>query len=337
MAGRHSLERLAFAVARIGENPGERTGPLPRKVGSNTSVLRGIGNLAKASLGAPNRVWSVLNFAIGPNDIVEERAKRRTTEFDAGIGHDLHQALRIKFGADGNTRAVEDLEGAGFLAQLRDACLQGFIQRKQPGFELLQPAASGPAATAAAQAFLASRPSSTSLSSAAAAAALRSMSPPPTQVSQVQTKRMLQRQNSTSSIGGRPGLERQNSSGSMTERTFRSPSPNRLGSQTTSEGAPPVPPVPRNYAGSPTGRPERRAWPPPCPPTAAAPPPPPLRPGAPRDQPARQPVGPRIELGELRSCRRTPAPSDRASGRPGPRTAPGTSRAGPGGGARCSG
>ena len=70
---------------------------------------------------------------------------------------------------------------------------------------------------------------------------------------------MLQRQNSTSSIGGRPGLERQNSSGSMTERTFRSPSPNRLGSQTTSEGAPPVPPVPRNYAGSPTGRPERRA------------------------------------------------------------------------------
>src|ERR1700730_3756931 len=122
-----------------------------------------------------------------------------------------------------------------------------------------QTAASGPAATDAAQAFLASRPSSTNLSSAAAAAALRAMSPPPTQVSQVQTKRMLQRQTSTSSIGGRPGLERQNSSGSMTERTFRSPSPSHLGSQATSEGAPPVPPVPRNYAGSPTGRPERRA------------------------------------------------------------------------------
>jgi serine/arginine repetitive matrix protein 2 len=122
-----------------------------------------------------------------------------------------------------------------------------------------QPAASGPAATAAAQAFLASRPSSTNLSSAAAAAALRSMSPPSTQVSQVQTKRMLQRQTSTSSPGGRPGLERQNSSGSMTERTFRSPSPSHLGSQATSEGAPPVPPVPRNYAGSPIGRSERRA------------------------------------------------------------------------------
>src|SRR5271163_3089759 len=80
-----------------------------------------------------------------------------------------------------------------------------------------QPAASGPAATAAAQAFLASRPSSTNLSSAAAAAALQSMSPPPTQVSQFQTKCMLQKQCSSSSTSGRPGLERQNSSGSMTE------------------------------------------------------------------------------------------------------------------------
>jgi serine/arginine repetitive matrix protein 2 len=122
-----------------------------------------------------------------------------------------------------------------------------------------QPAASGPAATAAAQAFLASRPSSTNLSSAAAAAALRSMSPPPTQVSQVQTRRMLQRQSSNSSTGGRPGLERQNSTGSMTERTFRSPSPSHPGSQTTSERAPPVPPVPRNYASSPTVNSERRA------------------------------------------------------------------------------
>src|ERR1700722_3322940 len=122
-----------------------------------------------------------------------------------------------------------------------------------------QPSASGPAVTAAAQAFLASRPSSTNLSSAAAAAALRSISPPPTQVSQIQTRRMLQRQSSNSSIGGRPGLERQNSSGSMTERTFRSPSPNRPGSQTTSEHAPPVPPVPRNYASSPTLNSERRA------------------------------------------------------------------------------
>jgi serine/arginine repetitive matrix protein 2 len=122
-----------------------------------------------------------------------------------------------------------------------------------------QPAASGPAPSAAALAFMASRPSSTNLSSAAAAAALRSMSPAPTPVSQVQTKRMLQRQNSGSSLGGRPGLERQNSAGSMTERTFRSPSPNRPGSQLDREYAPPVPPVPRTFAGQPPSRPDRRA------------------------------------------------------------------------------
>lgn len=122
-----------------------------------------------------------------------------------------------------------------------------------------QPAASGPAQSAAALAFMASRPSSTNLSSAAAAAALRSMSPAPTPVGQVQTKRMLQRQNSGSSLGGRPGLERQNSSGSMTERTFRSPSPNRPGSQLDYEYAPPVPPVPRTFTGQPPSRPDRRA------------------------------------------------------------------------------
>src|SRR5947207_3241321 len=114
-----------------------------------------------------------------------------------------------------------------------------------------QPAASGPARSAAVLAYLASPQSSTNLSSAAAAAALRSMSPTPTQVSEVQTKRMLQRQNSGSPIARRPGLERQNSSGSMTERTFRSPSPNRPGSQPNREHTPPVPPVPHTFAGQP--------------------------------------------------------------------------------------
>lgn len=110
-------------------------------------------------------------------------------------------------------------------------------------------APSAPAQTAAAQAFLASRPSTANLSaSAAAATALRSMSPNPTPVSGVQTKRMLQRQNSTSSCGedGRQ-LQRRSSSGSMTNRTFRTPSPNRPSQSLTLEELPPIPPVPKAY------------------------------------------------------------------------------------------
>lgn len=105
--------------------------------------------------------------------------------------------------------------------------------------------ASGPAQTAAAQAFLASRSSSANLSMSAAAAALRTMSPTPTPVSGVQTKRMLQRQGSNGSDAGELG--RRNSSGSMTERTFRTPSPNRPEQSMDPGDAPPVPPVPKAY------------------------------------------------------------------------------------------
>lgn len=74
------------------------------------------------------------------------------------------------------------------------------------------------------------------------------MSPPSTPVSDVQTKRMLQRQTSTASRGGDGReLQRTNSSGSMTERTFRSPSPSRPGQSLGLDNAPPVPPVPRTY------------------------------------------------------------------------------------------
>ncbi|MCJ1383942.1 hypothetical protein MMC17_007056 [Xylographa soralifera] len=113
------------------------------------------------------------------------------------------------------------------------------------------------AATAAAQAFLANRASNANLSSAAAAAALRTHARTPTPVSEVQTKRMLQRQTSISSNGsapgtaGRPGgLLRQTSSGSMTERTFREPSPARQPqSRATEDVPPPMPPVPARLKG----------------------------------------------------------------------------------------
>ncbi|KAI9812337.1 MAG: hypothetical protein M1827_004786 [Pycnora praestabilis] len=111
------------------------------------------------------------------------------------------------------------------------------------------------AATAAAQAFLANRASNANLAASAAGAALRSHTTSPIPVSQVQTKRTLQRQASTSSNGSAPnpgrgpagrGLQRQNSSGSMTERTFRDPSPNRGGPRAATEVPPPVPALPKN-------------------------------------------------------------------------------------------
>ncbi|KAI9873172.1 MAG: hypothetical protein M1830_000749, partial [Pleopsidium flavum] len=115
---------------------------------------------------------------------------------------------------------------------------------------------SASAQTAATQAFLASRGSNANLSSAAAAAALRSHTTTPTPVGQIPTKRMIQRHGSTSSMGSaggnaRPGggLQRQNSSGSMTERTFRDPSPNRGPSPRANPSyAPPVPALPKGYS-----------------------------------------------------------------------------------------
>jgi serine/arginine repetitive matrix protein 2 len=75
-------------------------------------------------------------------------------------------------------------------------------------------------------------------------------------VADVQTKRMLRRTGSTSSIGsskagsarGPPGsqLERRGSSGSMSERTFRDPSPSRSQPVPSAADAPPVPSIPKN-------------------------------------------------------------------------------------------
>ncbi|KAM5444845.1 hypothetical protein MferCBS31731_000300 [Microsporum ferrugineum] len=119
------------------------------------------------------------------------------------------------------------------------------------------------AQTAAAQAFRASQNPTPSLSSSAAAAALRSHTPPPTAVKDVQTKRMLQRKQSTSSVGSskasahadgkNEGLRRTRSSCSMANRTFRDQLPPRAGSAASNPiEVTPVPPVPRGYTASPT-------------------------------------------------------------------------------------
>ncbi|KXT11430.1 hypothetical protein AC579_9880 [Pseudocercospora musae] len=123
------------------------------------------------------------------------------------------------------------------------------------------------AALAAASAVSGQRPPSHGgLSSAAAAAALRSATTTPEPVGSIQTKRMVRRGSQSSigsgsvvgrgsSIQGRGGLQRRDSQGSMTERTFRSSSPGRnnsITSGTTSPApdVPPVPAIPRNLAQS---------------------------------------------------------------------------------------
>ncbi|KAL8806359.1 MAG: hypothetical protein Q9182_001389 [Xanthomendoza sp. 2 TL-2023] len=109
------------------------------------------------------------------------------------------------------------------------------------------------ASTAAVQAFLASRTSNNHLSNAAAAAALRSRPTTPTPVGELPTKRRAQRSSSISSNGSaRPTLSRQNSGSSMTERTFRDPSPRRGNLEPLhSDNPPPVPALPKGYASLP--------------------------------------------------------------------------------------
>ncbi|OHX00639.1 hypothetical protein CSPAE12_00670 [Colletotrichum incanum] len=120
----------------------------------------------------------------------------------------------------------------------------GSRRHRQANQPLTAATANPNAATAAASAF-ARRASSSSLSSAAAAAALRSRPTTPINVAEVQTKRTQRRSASVSSHGSqdtRRGLQRSPSQSSMTDRTFRSPSPHRT--PMTPEDAPPVPTIP---------------------------------------------------------------------------------------------
>ncbi|KFY51571.1 hypothetical protein V497_09020 [Pseudogymnoascus sp. VKM F-4516 (FW-969)] len=126
------------------------------------------------------------------------------------------------------------------------------------------PNADPSATTAAAQAFLARSKSNATLSAAAAAAALRSRPTSPTNVAEVQTKRTMRRTNSgssrASSVPARssPQLERRRSSSSMSERTFRDPSPARGAARPSAPDAPPVPTIPQNLIERASPTPVRR-------------------------------------------------------------------------------
>ncbi|RBQ87099.1 hypothetical protein VDGD_00334 [Verticillium dahliae] len=124
-------------------------------------------------------------------------------------------------------------------------------KHRQPAQPLTAATANPNAATAAAAVF-GRHNSNASLSSAAAAAALRSRPTTPINVGEVQTKRTQRRSASVSSQNSqhdaRRALHRTASQSSMTERTFRtpSPSPHRPVSSGAYDSPPPVPAIPED-------------------------------------------------------------------------------------------
>ncbi|KAI1420223.1 hypothetical protein F5Y12DRAFT_139797 [Xylaria sp. FL1777] len=137
----------------------------------------------------------------------------------------------------------------------------GSRRRRPPATPFNSTTANPNATTAAASAFMSAanhNPNKT-LSSAAAAAALRARPHTPTNVAEVQTKRTVRRSASLSSSGsarlanGRGQQERRGSTASMTERTFRTPSPHRQSTPTAHERQPPVPRIPDGHKISASG------------------------------------------------------------------------------------
>ncbi|WEW55967.1 hypothetical protein PRK78_001402 [Emydomyces testavorans] len=138
-----------------------------------------------------------------------------------------------------------------------------FRRKRSASHGPINPNPSPSAQTAAAQAFRASQAANANakLSSSAAAAALRRHTPTPTSIEDVQTKRMLQRQQSVSSIASPKGsirrgqdatLRRASSMGPMSRRTFRDESPVFAGHMGPKEEIDPVPPLPQGYVTSAT-------------------------------------------------------------------------------------
>ncbi|KAM3501295.1 hypothetical protein MY11210_009394 [Beauveria gryllotalpidicola] len=130
----------------------------------------------------------------------------------------------------------------------------GSRKRATPVQPLTKETANANAATAAASAFM-RRSSDASLSSAAAAAALRARPTSPTNVAEVQSKRLSRRSPSVpSTAGNRRELTRTPSVGSMMERTFRSPSPGRSPAPVPHD-VPPIPRIPNTDSYTASSRP----------------------------------------------------------------------------------
>ena len=94
-----------------------RTTPVPLNVGSNTSVLRGIGNFENASRGTPEIVYSVYDSPASSIDVVEERAEFGGRQLGGGVGHRLHDLVAIEIGRDDRADVVERFGDGGVLLQ----------------------------------------------------------------------------------------------------------------------------------------------------------------------------------------------------------------------------
>ena len=115
----------------------ERTGPLPSEGRlEDRGVARHRKLFERFARCARKRVERV-RFAGIPYDVVEERAELSVAELDAGVGDHLDQLFKVQLGRHRHAGPVEQLQSAGFLADLDDPSFQRFIHRKEAGFERL--------------------------------------------------------------------------------------------------------------------------------------------------------------------------------------------------------
>ena len=105
-----------------------RTTPVPLKVGSNTAVFRGIGNLRERfPRRAGDRVERV-RLAAFVHEVVEERAEFGGRQLRGGVGHRLHDPGPVQVGRD---------DGADVVQGLRDR--RALLEQSEPlGLVLFQ-------------------------------------------------------------------------------------------------------------------------------------------------------------------------------------------------------
>ncbi|KAI0453343.1 hypothetical protein F5B21DRAFT_505387 [Xylaria acuta] len=191
---------------------------------------------------------------VAPNDVQHQPA------IDHPHDHDDGEDIRSE-AFDSEDNYDDHLSHGELPALIPDIAAANNVFNAQP----FSSATANPnATTAAASAFMsaANQNPNKALSSAAAAAALRARPHTPTNVAEVQTKRTLRRSASVSSSGSAPvsarlpnghgQLQRRGSTASMTERTFRSPSPHRSSTPAATEQQPPVPRIPDSHKSSTT-------------------------------------------------------------------------------------
>ncbi len=87
-----------------------RTTPAPRKVGSKTAVLRGMGKRSNAERGTPDDRVEHEGLAARLDHVVEEGAELRARERRALLGHPLHDVLEL---ALGHQRARDPVQPPG--------------------------------------------------------------------------------------------------------------------------------------------------------------------------------------------------------------------------------